>query len=136
MPVEGVGLLGGWSNVRGNAKVYRGSDGKYYANVSATGYTPASRNGDVTFSGSVDVLVGNKIVSSHSLQPFSGPSIIQSGRQDVGSAVFGLPNANADVYLRFNVGYSYSEGAGYVVPWPGQGHYRIQVGFTIDAWTY
>jgi len=136
LPVEGVGLFGGWSNVRGNAKVYRGSDRKYYANVSATGYTPARRNGDVTFSGSVDVFVGNKIVSSHFLQPFSGPSIIQSGRQDVGSTMFGLPNANADVYLRFNVGYSYSEGAGYVVPWPSQGHYRIQVGFTIDAWSY
>lgn len=33
---EGKGLLGGWSNVRGNANVYRGSDGKYYASVSAT----------------------------------------------------------------------------------------------------
>ena len=136
LPAEGIGLLGGWSNVRGNAKVYRGSDGKYYANVSATGYTPASTKGTVNFSGSVDVLSGNKVISSHSLHPFSGPSIIQSGRQDVGSAVFALPNVNSDVYLRFNVGYSYSEGVGYAVPIPGQGHYNIQIGFTIDAWTY
>jgi RHS repeat-associated protein len=137
LPAEGIGLLGGWSNVRGNAKVYRGSDGKYYANVSATGYTPASTKGTVNFSGSVDVLFGNnKVISSHSLHPFSGSSIIQSGRQDVGSAVFALPNVNNDVYLKFNVGYSYSEGVGYAVPIPEQGHYNIQVGFTIDAWTY
>lgn len=112
MPAEGVGILGGWSNVRENANVYRGSDGKYYASVSATGYTPASTKGTVKFSGSVDVLAGNKVISSHSLQPYSGPSIIQSGRQDVGSSDFALPNVNNDVYLRFNVGYSYSEGAG------------------------
>ncbi len=136
LPAEGIGLLGGWSRVRGNAKVYLDSDGKYYADVSATGYTPASIKGAVNFSGSVDVLSGNKVISSHPLHAFLGPSVIQSGRYNVGNAVFALPNVYDDVYLRFNIGYSYSEGVGAVVPMPRQGHYKIQIGFLIDAWTH
>lgn len=137
LSAEGVGLLGGWSNVKGSARVYSGSDGKYYVNVSATAYTPASRIGDVTFYGTVDVLSGNKVLSSSKLHPFSGPSIIQTGRQDIGSAVITLPGlSDNEVYLRFNVGYSYTEGAGFVSPIPCQGHYRIKVGYIIDAWTH
>jgi len=131
-----VGLLGSWSNVRGSANVSRGKNGKYYAKVSATGYTPASLKGTTTYSGGIDVIVGSTVVNSYSLIPSSGPSLMRGGRQDVGNATFLLPDASGDVFLRFNVGYTYSEGIGADVPYPTQGHYQIQIGFSIDGWTY
>jgi hypothetical protein len=112
-------------------------NGKHYANVSASAFTPAGNIGDVSYSGSVDVLEGNKVVATYPLTPYSGPSISQAGWTNVGQNVFALPGySTGDVYLRFNVGYSYTEGAGYVCPIPGQGHYRMQIGWIIDALSY
>ena len=133
----GKGLLGGWSRVRGSANVYRGKDGTYYANVSAVGFTPSSTQGSVTFSGNVEVYSGGNLVGTQTLNRFVGASIIQSGWQDVGQGTIALPNYGGDIYLRFNVGYTYSEGAGYVAPWPAQGHFNLYIPyFVIDAWTY
>ena len=135
MPVEGVGINGGL-HVKGNANVYY-KGGQYYANVSASAFTPASRTGSVSYAGTVDVLAGNKVVGTYPLTPYTGSSFSQAGWTHVGQNVFALPGySSGDVYLRFNIGYSYTEGAGYAVPIPGQGHYRMQVGFTIDALTY
>jgi len=135
LAVEGI-AFGGSLQVKGAANVYM-KNGKYYAAVSASAFTPAGNIGDVTYSGSVDVMTGNKVVYSYSLTPYSGPSISQSGWTNVGQNVFALPGySTGDVYLRFNVGYSYTEGAGHVSPFPAQGHYRMRIGFTIDAWSY
>ncbi|NOY95965.1 MAG: hypothetical protein GXO81_06240, partial [Chlorobi bacterium] len=137
LAAEGIGLLGGWSRVRGRANVYRGKDGTYYANVSAVGYTPSSTQGSVTFNGNVEVYSGGNLVGTQKLNRFGGVSIIQSGWQNVGQGTIALPSYGSDVYLRFNVGYTYSEGAGYVSPWPAQGHYNLYIPhFVIDAWTY
>ena len=134
---EGKGLLGGWSRVRGSAKVYRGKDGVYYVNVSAEGFTPSGTQGSVTFSGNVEVYSGGNLVGTQSLNKLKGASIIQSGWQNVGQGTFALPSYGSDVYLRFNIGYTYSEGAGYVSPWPAQGHSKLYIPyFVIDAWTY
>jgi hypothetical protein len=134
---EGKGLLGGWSRVRGSAKVYRGKDGVYYVNVSAEGFTPSGTQGSVTFSGNVEVYSGGNLVGTQPLNKLKGASIIQSGWQNVGQGTFALPSYGSDVYLRFNIGYTYSEGAGYVSPWPAQGHSKLYIPyFVIDAWTY
>ncbi len=134
---KGKGLLGGWSRVRGSAKVYRGKDGVYYVNVSAVGFTPSGIQGGVTFSGNVEVYSGGNLVGTQSLNRLEGTSIIHSGWQNVGQGTFALPSYGSDVYLRFNVGYTYSEGAGYVSPWPAQGHTNLYIPyFVIDAWTY
>ena len=138
LPAEGIGALGGWSKTRGSAQVYQGKGGNYYARVSASGYTPASMRGTTVFSGDVQVYSGGQLISTHPLSVNrSGPSIIQSGLQSAGSATIPLPSYGSDVYLRFNVGYSYSEGAGWVTPIPAQGHHNLYIPhFTIDGWTY
>ncbi len=135
LPAEDVGF-GGSLLVKGGANIYiRGA--KYYANVSASAYTTACNKGDVSYLGSVDVISGNKIVSTYPLIPFSGSSISERGWSNVGQNVFALPNFSIDdLYLRFNVGYNYSEGYGSISPFPGQGHFLMRIGRIINALSY
>ena len=137
LPADGIGLLGGWSKVKGSANVYRGKDGIYYANVSAVGFAPSSTRGSVMFSGNVEVYSGGNLVCTQTLNKLGGESYTTMGWQNVGQGIIALPKYGSDIYLRFNVGYTYNEGVGYAVPWPAQGHSKLNIPYSvIDAWTY
>ena len=133
---EGGGITGS-SKISGNVNIYFGSDDKYYANVSAIAHTTASNTGSVNFYGSVDLLSGKNIINSYNLKKISGPSIGLSDWDDVGQAVFTLPNTGtSDMFLKFNIGYTYTEGTGYVFPIPAQVHHTIRIGSIVDTLTY
>jgi RHS repeat-associated protein len=138
LQAEGVGIRGSL-NVLGSANVFS-KGGKYYANVTASAFTNAETNGNVSYNGNVEVLDGENVIGHYSLTPPHEAllsSVTQIGWTNVGQSTITLPSySSGNVYLRFNIGYSYSEGAGFVPPVPAQGHYRMQVGIAIDAISY
>ncbi len=134
---EGKGLLGGWSKVKGQANVYKGKNGKTYANVSAVGFSPSGINGSVEFGGDVEVFSGGKAISKSNFKKYTGDTIGDPMWSSVGETIVELPKNGSNVYLRINIGYIYSEGVGSAVPMPAQGHTKLEIPNTeVDAITH
>ena len=135
--MEGKGFAGRVL-VDGNIYIYIGTDGNIYAKVIVSGYTAITRDGTVSYYGSVDVLSGEIVLSSHPLvQINSGSSIMAvNGWQNVGQSIFNLPSHSTSfIYLKVNVGYIYSEAGSISAPIPPTKSDVIRIGIILDART-
>ena len=119
LPVEGVGVSGSY-NVNGVVNVKQTSAGQWQATIGASGSTPASGAGNVTFGGNAEVLQNGKVVSSAPLtQPPSGASIYETGKSPIGTTTLQLPNSGT-VQVRVNAGYSIQVPEGGSLPMPSR----------------
>lgn len=134
---EGV-AFGATLMVRGVVNISQ-VNGVYYANVSASAFTPASQKGTVLYNGLVEVMDGHNVVSTHKLISYLGPYFDHKGFGwvNVGQVRITLPSHGLDaIYLRYNVSYTYSEGVGSLAPWPANSYYKLLIGLVIDAFSY
>jgi hypothetical protein len=134
---EGKGLLGGWSKVKGQVYVYRAKNGKSYAKVSATGFSPAGMQGSVEFYGDVDLHSNGQVLKTYEFEKYTGATIGSPGWDSLGEAIVELPSEGSDIYLELNIGYIYREGVGAASPIPAQGHTKIEIPHSeVDAVTH
>ena len=116
LPVEGIGVAGSF-RVKGSYRIARNSDGTWSVYVGASGSTPASLAGDVTFSGNANLIVNGEAMKGHS---FVVPNslIYETGMTPVGLISFTLP-ASGTVQLQLNISYQFKGPEGVAVPMPG-----------------
>jgi hypothetical protein len=108
--VEGIGVNGSF-NVSGAVKISGSS-----VTVIATGKTPASNFGDVTFSGRAQLFVDGQATSTQILT-LPSSYCYATGTYPMGSASFTLP-ANGNAQIRINAGYVFQGDEGRAMPIP------------------
>jgi hypothetical protein len=129
LPAEGLGMSGSFT-VRGNIYVKLNRKSKYgywSARVTAVGETGASKAGDVTFFGDVDLIVDGKVVANYNLAAPTGPRLSAADSSPIGQVEFELPPFYEAVELRINAGYRFKSPEGIALPMPGKSHQKYTI---------
>jgi len=129
LPAEGIGAFGGSYSIFGTIAIGKNANGQWVVSINASGLTPASAAGNVSFSGNAQLIVNGTVTSTQnfSYTAPNGPTFSVPNSIPLGVVQFNLPDAGS-VQIRINAGYSfYDPGNGGSAPIPGQTHYTYTV---------
>tara|TARA_R110002012_G_scaffold97951_5_gene235104 strand:+ start:49956 stop:58724 length:8769 start_codon:yes stop_codon:yes gene_type:complete len=116
LPVEGIGVAGSFT-AKGSYRIVSNPDGTWSVHIGASGKTSASLAGDVTFTGSVNLVVNGVAGKSQSLV-VPNNLVYETGMTPIGLSSFTLPHSG-NVSLQLNISYIFRGPEGAAVPMPG-----------------